>query len=713
MTPTKGLDKGSFIAGKYRIVEKLGEGGMGVVYKAEDTRLKRTVALKFLPPDLTGDPEAKERFFREAQAAAALSHPNICTIHEIDEEEGEAFIAMEYIEGQSLQERVKKEPLDLQEALEIAIQAAKGLNEAHKKGIIHRDIKPGNIMLTTKGQAKVMDFGLAKMLGESLITREAKTMGTVAYMSPEQVRGEPVDHRTDIWSFGVVLYEIISGELPFKGEKDASLMYSIVHEEQMPIKSIRPDIPAEFERIINLALKKDPDFRYQSPTEMLKDLINYQDILKAEEAGVFNIRSFLRRIRKPRIAIPVVLTMLAICIAFIWYLNRSAKIRWVRMQAIPEINRHTEEGNYLAAFQLAQKAEKIIPDDRMLTSFWPQTSREFSWKTDPPGAALYIRELKEPEGSWEYLGQLSGQKIRIPKGNYQAKLEKEGSETIECLFFTERAESFFRLKLNQIGSLPPFMSVVPAGEQFVELNLYNYDRLLSYQIDEFLIDKNEVTNREFKEFLDKCGYERREYWKHEFVKDGRTLSWEKAMEAFLDQTGRPGPSTWQFGTYPEGQADYPVTGVSWYEAMAYAEFANKRLPTIYHWDRAAHLGYSSGLIVPRSNFGSSGLAPVGSYSGSLGIYGTYDMTGNAREWCSNATGDMKFTLGGAWNDPTYFAVEPNVKTPFDRSPENGFRCIKLTGELFCIQSSRELMKEAVVRAKKSIKFQPRYYLRKT
>jgi serine/threonine protein kinase len=198
LKPMGELRPGTELAGKYSIEDVVGRGGMGIVYKAEDTKLKRHVALKFLPPELVRDDEARERFVLEARSAAALSHPNICTIHEINEEEGCSFIAMEYVEGQSLKERIKKGPLDTEEAVKVAIQVVEGLEEAHKKGIVHRDIKSANIMITAKGRAKVMDFGLAKVKGGTLLTREGTTLGTVAYMSPEQARGEEVDQRTDI-----------------------------------------------------------------------------------------------------------------------------------------------------------------------------------------------------------------------------------------------------------------------------------------------------------------------------------------------------------------------------------------------------------------------------------------------------------------------------------------------------------------------------------
>jgi TolB-like protein/predicted Ser/Thr protein kinase/cytochrome c-type biogenesis protein CcmH/NrfG len=294
----KFLSRGSIQAGKYRIIEPIGKGGMGVVYKAEDIKLERIVAVKFLPAELTEDPEAKERFVREARAAAALSHNHICTIHEIGEEENESFIVMEYVEGQSLKEKIRKGALDQAEALDIAIQVAEGLEEAHKKGIVHRDIKPGNIMLTDKGTSKVMDFGLAKVLGGSLITKEAKTMGTVAYMSPEQAKGEVVDQRTDIWSLGVVLYEMLTGQLPFKGEFEQSMIHSILNHEPEPLAKLRPHLPKGLEKVVLTALAKNPADRYRSMDEFLEDLKALAEGLKPLRAKVGLLRGKILGIKK-------------------------------------------------------------------------------------------------------------------------------------------------------------------------------------------------------------------------------------------------------------------------------------------------------------------------------------------------------------------------------------------------------------------------------
>ena len=257
----------------YKILEKLGEGGMGVVYKAEDTKLKRAVALKFLPPELTRDPEAKERFVHEAQAASAIEHNNICNIHEIDEtEEGQTFIVMACYDGETLEEKIQRGPLKVEEALGIAIQISEGLKEAHDKSIVHRDIKPANIMITFKGQVKIMDFGLAKLRGRTKVTKEGTTLGTVAYMSPEQARGEEIDHRTDIWSLGVILYEMVTGQRPFKGEYEQAVVYSIMSEIPEPITGLRTGVPMALERIVAKLMAKRPEERYQHVGDLLVDL---------------------------------------------------------------------------------------------------------------------------------------------------------------------------------------------------------------------------------------------------------------------------------------------------------------------------------------------------------------------------------------------------------------------------------------------------------
>jgi serine/threonine-protein kinase len=286
-TPAQGLDKGKTIAGKYKIIERLGSGGMGVVYKALDLRLERTVALKFLPQELTHDPDARERFIQEAKAASALEHNNICTIHEIDEtEDKQVFISMACYEGESLKERLLKGTMDPKEALDIAIQTAQGLAKAHSKGIVHRDIKPSNLMITEDGVVKIVDFGLAKLGDQARLTRTGTTMGTVAYMSPEQADAKTTNHQTDIWSLGVVLFEMLTGELPFEGEKEASFLYSIVHKDPRSMKEMVSGISEDLEEIVNRALAKNLEDRYQNMDELLADLKLISEGLHPVKKGI-------------------------------------------------------------------------------------------------------------------------------------------------------------------------------------------------------------------------------------------------------------------------------------------------------------------------------------------------------------------------------------------------------------------------------------------
>ena len=261
----------------YKVLEQLGGGGMGVVYKAQDLKLDRPVALKFLPPDLTRDPEAKQRFIHEAKAASTLDHPNICNVHEIDEaDDGQIFIVMACYEGETLKNRIERGPLKIEEAVEIAVQIAQGLAKAHDHDIVHRDIKPANVMVTLDGVVKIVDFGLAKLTGRTLLTKAGSTLGTAAYMSPEQARGDPSDHRTDIWSLGVTCYEMFSGKRPFESEYEQALVYSILNEEPRRMRDLRSEVPEAIEKICQRAMAKDPSDRYQSAAELITDLESFK-----------------------------------------------------------------------------------------------------------------------------------------------------------------------------------------------------------------------------------------------------------------------------------------------------------------------------------------------------------------------------------------------------------------------------------------------------
>jgi len=293
----------------YRIIDEIGAGGMGTVYKAEDTKLKRIVALKFLPAHAVGDEQQRIRFTREAQAAAALDHPNICSVHEIEEADGHTFISMTYCEGDTLKELVEQGSLDLEHALDITIQVARGLSEAHEKGIVHRDIKPANIMISDRFQTRIMDFGLARLGDRPGVTRTGTAVGTILYMSPEQMRGETVDNRSDIWSLAIVLYELVAGVHPFAGEYEAAIIYAILNNKPDPIHERVPGAPGELSRILDRALEKQPDKRYQSVDEMLEDLERLRGFLASSPSG------FPRKdVRRYALRVAAVLTAAAVLV---------------------------------------------------------------------------------------------------------------------------------------------------------------------------------------------------------------------------------------------------------------------------------------------------------------------------------------------------------------------------------------------------------------
>ena len=256
----------------YHITEKLGEGGMGVVYKAHDSKLERPVALKFLAPQAVEDPARKARFAREAKAAARLDHPNICPVYEIDEVEGRTFLAMAFLEGQTVKDKIKQRPLKLEEALDIVIQTAQGLRTAHENEVVHRDVKSANLMVSGRGEVKVMDFGLAQVGDRSQLTETGTSLGTPAYMSPEQALAQPTDRRTDIWSLGVVLYEMVTARLPFEGEVQAAVAYAVVNSDYEPATALRSGLPVDLDHIIEKTLAKDREDRYQHVEDVLVDL---------------------------------------------------------------------------------------------------------------------------------------------------------------------------------------------------------------------------------------------------------------------------------------------------------------------------------------------------------------------------------------------------------------------------------------------------------
>jgi eukaryotic-like serine/threonine-protein kinase len=748
-----GLASGTKL-GRYEIRSKIGEGGMGEVYLAQDTKLNRKVAIKVLPLSSHGSKQANQRLLREARAAANLDHPNICSIHEVAEENGRTFICMQYVEGETFDARMKRKPLDLTESLSIAIQIADALAEAHARGTIHRDIKPSNVMITARGMVKVMDFGLAKLIPQSgPVESEAETearistpgaiIGTVPYMSPEQVRGETLDARTDIFSFGVVLYEMLSGQQPFACKSSAATASAILTREPLPLARYSPEVPAELERIVHKALRKDADQRYQTVKDLLIDLKSLQDELhfqhrlersappdsprqqsihsatppatrmtvehpltqtridstaatRAQRRGLFNSIVAAATTRSGLILISVV----AIAALGAWFMWHTTNVRWARRQ-VPQIEELARAGKYFEAYDLAAATQKYLPDDPTITRLMPTISDTLSVTTEPAGAAVYLERFAAQETSKfpprQMIGTTPINNLRFARGQYILYVEKDGYAKIERTIsgailrngalVVQPPPIRIEQKLIAADKMPDRMAFVPGSDY--RLVAWARPTDARVRLDDFFIDKYEVSNQDYKEFITAGGYLKKQYWNYTFVKDHKTLSWEDGMNEFKDRTGLPGPRSWSNQNFPDGKADYPVTDISWYEAAAYAAFRGKQLPTIFQWEKVARNGQviALGTYMPwgffapgdtlehRANFGNNGTLPVSSSEFGISPFGAYNMAGNVSEWTLNETSEGFIATGGGWGDPSYTFAQYGTFPGFYNSNKRGFRCV--------------------------------------
>jgi formylglycine-generating enzyme required for sulfatase activity/dienelactone hydrolase/predicted Ser/Thr protein kinase len=660
----------------YEIEEPLGQGGMGVVYRAVDNRLGRRVAIKVLPPHLAADRERRQRLAQEARAASALNHPNIVTIYEIDRasEDGMPvdFIVMEHVDGESLDRLIPEAGLPIAEALEHAVEAASALAAAHRAGIVHRDLKPSNMMVNREGRLKILDFGLAKLTGAAasletsaptlsspVHTRQGAVLGTPVYMAPEQAEGRPVDARSDVYSLGLVLYEMLAGDRPFPDGPRTSGFWP----PAPAVRATRPEVPEEVARIVGRCLEIAPEVRYATAAELEQELRAARERLVA---APFELSALLRR---PRVVLPAVLVAVVLVVAATWLWRRGADQRWASRVAIPEIERLLEEDDVAGAYRLAREAERRVPGDPRLERLWKRFTIPFDLRTEPPGAEVATKMYLAVDEPWAPLGRTPIAGVSLPTSFQRFRVEKEGFEPLELAPTGRPHEGgiIMEMALWPVGSGPPGMVRVPAGPSSSV-----FGGVPPLEVGTFWIDRYEVTNAQFQEFADAGGYRRPELWTHPFVREGETLAWEEAMALFRDSTGRPGPVTWELGAHLEGQGDLPVGGVSWFEAAAYAEWAEKGLPTLHHWLRAANQAIFSEILLA-SNFAGEGPAPVGRWPG-VGPYGTYDMAGNVKEWSLTTTGDRRYLLGGSWSDPTYVFRSAEAASPFAREPTHGFRC---------------------------------------
>lgn len=724
----------------YRLLALLGRGGMGEVYLGEDTRLRRKVALKLLPASFTLDAGRVRRFKREARAASALNHPNIVTIHEVGESDGVHFLVTEHVEGETLHRRMTEQKIELNEALGITQQVAAALSAAHAAGITHRDIKPDNVMLRRDGLVKVLDFGLAKLsesqksevgtrnnaennvsevhdssFRDHTSTMPGVVMGTPRYMSPEQASGESVDTRTDLFSLGVMLYEMAAGRPPFAGTTTGQIIAAILRDTPLPLREVQPDAPAELERILDRALRKSRDERYQTADEFAADLKALQQ-QEAHSAGAVaaprtQVMTPTRELAAARTTMQLPAMMatrrrlwaaaLLVCVAGAsWWAWRGYKIRQARA-ALPRLEQLAQEERFFEAYDLAQSVRSWLPNDATLTRLMPMIGDTLSVNSQPAGAQIYLQRFtaNEPPAR-QLIGVTPLKDYPLARGGYVLTLEKDGYERFERTvtglnlhiqgLTTPSRPLKVEARLRETAQAHARMVFVPGGEY----RLASYDRPTDrgVKLDDYFMDKYEVTNREYKEFIAAGGYLKREFWRHAILKDGRAVTWEEAMREFKDRTGLPGPRSWTNQDFPVGQAEHPVTDISWYEAAAYATFRGKELPTVYQWEKAARYvlergqagyylmpwGPYTGTSAARANFNSTVTLPVDSLPFGQSPYGCHHMAGNVAEWCRNASADDAGSFavtGGSYADPPYvfgrYGPYPGTFT----ASKLGFRCV--------------------------------------
>lgn len=703
----------------YNIISKIGEGGMGIVYKAEDTRLKREVAIKFLPHSFNVSSKDKEKLKTEAQIAAGLNHPNIATVYAIEEFGDDTFIVMEYVKGNELKDVItnnSEKKLNFNDFLNYAIQITEGINAAHRKGIIHRDIKSSNIMLSDDGRIRVMDFGLAHIHGDPNITKKGSTPGTTAYMSPEQLRGEEVDFRADIWSLGIVLFEMLTGQPPFQGNFDQAIIYSILHEKPKSIKKLNPDVPDDLEQVVLECLEKDPKKRTQSAEELLTSLrqINRLNTLSASK----KITAQRLRFINPALIVSMVIIATIILAAIFFPIKKifdSENLPELRAQLQDLVDKE----NYYEAHLFAEENKNLLEQDSLFKHLSLIIYDTLSIKSDPEGAKVYLLRYSQDTRDTDIKGELIGEtpikNFQIIRGDYLITVEKS-KEPVKMSKNEYQApfKGLEYIPLQRVASSYPIMKEfpVPVRGLNLEMNFIDTDilpkdmvfvprgmhKLVSRSIplakplslDDFFIDKYEVSNSDYKKFISAGGYKRKEYWKHKFKKDGKEISWQEAMRFFVDRSNLPGPRSWINQSYPEAKGNHPVTDITWYEAAAFAEFLGKSLPTVYQWEKAARNGVPNfhmismpwGIIYPltdissRTNFNGNGTEPVNKYQFGISYYGGYNFAGNVEEWCLNKSLDGFIYADGSYEDSNFVFGAFNSFDGFYSSPDLGFRCVK-------------------------------------
>ena len=718
--------------GPYEIVAPLGAGGMGEVYRARDTRLGREVAVKVLPAHRAQDPDALARLEREAQAVAALSHPNILAIHDLGTDQGVFFVVTELLEGETLRNRLASSPLAWRKAVEIGAAIADGLAGAHLKGVIHRDLKPDNIFITRDGRVKILDFGLARLAPvfsqqdqTSAPTTPPQTepgilMGTVGYMSPEQARGSSADTRSDIFSLGCVLYEMLTGRRAFSRPTAPETLTAILNEDPPDVSESGRQVPAGLSRLLRRCLEKNPEERLQATRDLAFDLrsilsdseldktssglseivpakapgeplrragettagrLPIQDQAEAGSPAEPPVRAVIPRGKRAFLIVGLAgLVLLSIAAGlFVRRTQETARFRAMtaRLESAAAAGRLDEVSDLL------QEKGLDLGDER-LAGLAKRVAGTLSVASDPAGATVAVKRAQPLAGFGSRrevtIGLAPITARRLVAGEYLVRLAADRMNPVE-----------FLVRIDAGKDLPVVRKLLPSTAASDGMTLVDEGgSAVSPQgaaVPAFLIDKYEVTNSRFLKFVAAGGYRDQTFWPETLIVNGRPTPWAAALQAFVDRTGLPGPRSWSGGSFPEGKGDHPVVGVSWYEATAYARWLGKDLPTREQWWRAA-LGDTRGAFPwgndvrtaeIRANFGLVGTRPVGSYTLGVSPFGCFDMAGNVREWLRDPASDpaLRSVVGGSWEDPAYM-FELSHTEAFDPAFANqaiGFRLV--------------------------------------